>query len=126
MQPDGAKYFGPYASASAIRQTLRLVNRNFHLRTCRDAAFVRRRAGKERSSLLCQLNRCPCFTQVSAEEYGRSVDEAVLFLQGRHTELVETLRARMKDAAQGLRFEEAARFRDHVAALERSLEKQPP
>jgi excinuclease ABC subunit C len=121
---DGARYFGPYASASAIRQTLRLVNRSFHLRTCRDPAFTRRMAGKERPSLLCQLNRCPCSTKVSPYEYDRALDEAVMFLQGKHTELLEHFRTRMKDAATNLRFEEAARFRDHVQAIERSLEKQ--
>jgi excinuclease ABC subunit C len=124
IQDDGSRYFGPYASAQSIRQTLRLVNRSFHLRTCRDRAFERRMAGKERPSLLCQLNQCPCWNRLSSEEYRKAVDEAVLFLEGKHHELVGKLRARMKDAAAKMEFETAARYRDHVIAIERSLEKQ--
>ncbi|MBS2027288.1 MAG: excinuclease ABC subunit UvrC [Deltaproteobacteria bacterium] len=121
---DGARYFGPYHSAQSIRHTLRLVNRGFHLRSCRDRAFERRMAGKERPSLLCQLNQCPCWTKLTAEQYRPAVDEAVLFLEGKHTELVDHLRARMKDASSKMEFETAARYRDHVIAIERSLEKQ--
>ena len=121
---DGARYFGPYHSAQSIRHTLRLVNRGFHLRSCRDRAFERRMAGKERPSLLCQLNQCPCWTKMGAEQYRLAVDEAVLFLEGKHTELIDHLRARMKDASSKMEFETAARYRDHVIAIERSLEKQ--
>ena len=124
MAQDGARYFGPYHSAQSIRQTLRLVNRGFHLRTCRDKAFERRRAGSERPGLLCQLGGCPCATGVDAATYRAALDSAVLFLEGKHPELLDRLRARMKAAAAALDFETAARYRDHVIAVERSLEKQ--
>ncbi|HSB18660.1 MAG TPA: excinuclease ABC subunit UvrC [Anaeromyxobacteraceae bacterium] len=119
---DGAQYFGPYSSASGIRETLRIVNRFFQLRTCSDHVFDHRR----RPCILYQIHRCPapCVYQMPAEEYARSVDDAVAFLEGRETELVERLRGRMREASAGLRFEEAARVRDQLHAVERSLEKQ--
>ena len=117
-----ARYFGPYASASSIRETLRIVNRHFGLRTCTDHVFDHRK----RPCILFQIKRCPapCVYELPPEEYRASVEDAVAFLEGRETELVERLRARMQDAAAGLRYEEAARLRDQVVAVERSLEKQ--
>jgi len=118
----GARYFGPYASASSIRETLRIVNRHFGLRTCTDHVFDHRK----RPCILFQIKRCPapCVYEIPREEYGASVEDAVAFLEGQETELVERLRARMREAAEGLRYEEAARVRDQVVAVERSLEKQ--
>jgi len=119
---DGARYFGPYSSASSIRETLRVVNRHFQLRTCSDHVLEHRR----RPCILHQIQRCPapCVYDLPAQEYARSVDDAVAFLEGRESELVPRLRSRMAEAAAGLRFEEAARLRDQIAAVERSLEKQ--
>ncbi|WNG38593.1 excinuclease ABC subunit UvrC [Archangium minus] len=121
-QKDGARYFGPYSSASAIRETLRIINRYFHLRTCTDHVL----ANRKRPCLLHQIGRCPapCVYPVSEQEYRKSVDEVVLFLEGRAGELVDGLRARMKQAAGELKFEEAARVRDQLLAIERSLERQ--
>jgi excinuclease ABC subunit C len=118
----GARYFGPYSSASSIRETLRVVNRHFQLRTCTDHVFDHRK----RPCILFQIHRCPapCVYDVPAEEYRQSVEDAIEFLEGRETELVERLRARMDDAAGSLRFEDAARLRDQLQAVERSLEKQ--
>ncbi|PTL77443.1 excinuclease ABC subunit UvrC [Vitiosangium sp. GDMCC 1.1324] len=121
-QKDGARYFGPYSSASAIRETLRIINRYFHLRTCTDHVL----ANRKRPCLLHQIGRCPapCVYPVPEEAYRKSVDEVVLFLEGRAGELVEGLRARMKQASGELKFEEAARIRDQLLAIERSLERQ--
>jgi excinuclease ABC subunit C len=121
-QKDGARYFGPYSSASAIRETLRIINRFFHLRTCTDHVL----ANRKRPCLLHQIGRCPapCVYPVPVEEYRKSVDEVILFLEGKAGELVEGLRARMKQAAGELKFEEAARIRDQLLAIERSLERQ--
>ncbi|HYD42623.1 MAG TPA: excinuclease ABC subunit UvrC [Anaeromyxobacter sp.] len=118
----GARYFGPYSSASSIRETLRVVNRHFQLRTCNDHVFDHRK----RPCILYQIKRCPapCVYEVPQDEYRRSVQDAIEFLEGRETELTDRLRARMDDAAAGLRFEEAARVRDQLQAVERSLEKQ--
>ncbi len=119
---DGARYFGPYSSASSIRETLRIVNRWFQLRTCTDHVFDHRR----RPCILYQIHRCPapCVYEVPQADYRESVEDAVEFLEGRETELTERLRTRMQDAAAALRFEEAARVRDQLQAVERSLEKQ--
>jgi len=122
FERDGAQYFGPYASASNIRETLRTVNRYFQLRTCSDHVLANRR----RPCLLYQIGRCPapCVHPVSREEYHRNVREVALFLEGRAGELEGALQARMKEAARALRFEEAARLRDQLFAIERSLERQ--
>jgi excinuclease ABC subunit C len=119
---EGARYFGPYSSASSIRETLRVVNRHFQLRTCTDHVLDHRK----RPCILFQIHRCPapCVYEVGQEEYRQSVEDAVEFLEGRETELVERLRARMEEAAAALRFEDAARLRDQLQAVERSLEKQ--
>src|SRR5512133_1354661 len=118
----GARYFGPYSSASSIRETLRIVNRFFQLRTCTDHVFAHRK----RPCILFQIHRCPapCVYEVAQEEYGQSVEDAIEFLEGREPELVERLRARMEEAAGALRYEDAARLRDQLQAVERSLEKQ--
>jgi excinuclease ABC subunit C len=119
---DGARYFGPYSSASSIRETLRVVNRFFQLRTCTDHVLETRK----RPCLLHQIGRCaaPCVYPIAPETYRANVDAVILFLEGRSGPLLEQLRARMKDAAKKLEFEEAARLRDQVIALERSLERQ--
>ncbi len=121
-EKDGARYFGPYSSASAIRETLRIINRYFHLRTCTDHVL----ANRKRPCLLHQIGRCPapCVYPVVPEDYKKSVDEVVLFLEGKASELVEGLRARMKQSSSEMRFEEAARIRDQLRAIERSLERQ--
>jgi excinuclease ABC subunit C len=118
----GARIFGPYSSASAIRETLRIVNRHFQLRTCTDHVLEHRR----RPCILHQIKRCPapCVYDIPPEEYRRSVEDAIEFLEGRESELVERLRARMDEAAAALAFEDAARLRDQLQAVERSLEKQ--
>jgi excinuclease ABC subunit C len=119
---DGARYFGPYSSASSIRETLRIVNRWFQLRTCTDHVFDHRK----RPCILYQIHRCPapCVYEIAPEEYRPSVEDAVEFLEGREGELTERLRLRMAEAAGALRFEDAARLRDQLVAVERSLEKQ--
>lgn len=121
-QKDGARYFGPYSSASAIRETLRIINRFFHLRTCTDHVL----ANRKRPCLLHQIGRCPapCVYPVPEHEYRKSVDEVILFLEGKAGELVDGLRSRMKQASGELKFEEAARIRDQLLAIERSLERQ--
>ncbi|WP_375766377.1 excinuclease ABC subunit UvrC [Archangium gephyra] len=121
-EKDGARYFGPYSSASAIRETLRIINRYFHLRTCTDHVL----ANRKRPCLLHQIGRCPapCVYPVPEQDYRKSVDEVVLFLEGKAGELVDGLRARMKQSAGELKFEEAARIRDQLLAIERSLERQ--
>ncbi len=119
---DGAKYFGPYASASMARQTLRQTNRYFKLRTCRDNDFKNR----SRPCLEYQIKRCdaPCVLDVSPESYAENVRQVSLFLDGRGDQLVDHLRERMADAATNMDFEQAATLRDQAKAVEASLQRQ--
>lgn len=119
---DGAQYFGPYHSASAARQTLRVVNRHFQLRTCTDTDF----ASRKRPCLQYQINRCagPCVLPVDRAQYDEQVNDVALFLNGRHDELVQQLGARMKDAATEQNYEQAALHRDQIRAIETSREQQ--
>lgn len=119
---DGARYFGPYHSATAARQTLRLVNRFFQLRTCRDTEF----RSRVRPCLQYQIKRCPapCVLEVDRAEYGRQVEDVTLFLQGRHDELGRDLERRMREASSALEYERAAALRDQIRAIDRVREEQ--
>ncbi len=119
---DPASTFGPYSSAASIRETLRIVNRHFQLRTCSDAELRNR----SRPCLEHMIGRCPapCVYEVPVEQYAQSVREVQLFLGGKGDELTSKLEGRMRAAAEAERFEEAARVRDQLRAVERSLERQ--
>jgi excinuclease ABC subunit C len=121
-KPDGAQYFGPYHSATAARQTLRLVNRYFQLRTCTDTEFRLR----SRPCLQYQIKRCPgpCVLDVDEDEYRAQVANVARFLDGRHDELVRDLDVRMKSASDELEYERAAVYRDQLRAVERAQEEQ--
>jgi excinuclease ABC subunit C len=119
---DGALYFGPYASAHAVRQTLKIINKTFKLRKCTDREFTIR----TRPCLHCQMQGClaPCCRDVNREEYTEMVREVVLFLKGRTPDLIRKIKAEMVAAAERQDFEKAARLRDKMFALERTVEKQ--
>jgi excinuclease ABC subunit C len=121
-KPDGAQYFGPYHSATAARQTLRLVNRYFQLRTCTDTELRLR----SRPCLQYQIKRCPgpCVLDVDETEYRAQVTNVARFLEGRHDELVRDLDDRMKVASDELDYERAAIYRDQLRAVERAREEQ--
>ena len=121
-KPDGAQYFGPYHSATAARQTLRLVNRYFQLRTCTDTEFRLR----SRPCLQYQIKRCPgpCVLDVDEIDYRAQVANVARFLDGRHDELVRDLDARMKGASGELEYERAAVYRDQLRAVEQAQEEQ--
>jgi excinuclease ABC subunit C len=120
--PDGARYFGPYHSATAARRTLHLVNKHFQLRTCSDVEF----ASRKRPCLQHQIKRCPapCVLAVDCEWYGEQVDAVAKFLEGRHDELSRELEEKMKQAARDTRFELAAVYRDQLRAIEKVREEQ--
>lgn len=121
----GVRYFGPFAHAWAIRETLDLLLRVFPARTCSNGVF-RRHHQIGRPCLLGYIDKCsaPCVGRVSAEEHRAIVEDFCDFLAGRTDRLVRELERRMHDAAEGLDFEAAARLRDDVQALRRALEKQ--
>ena len=117
-----ALYFGPYPSGLAAKETLRFVQQVFPLRTCRNRDFLLR----SRPCLEYQIGRClaPCKCLIDEAEYRKLAENAVSFLQGRRRELISDLKNQMEEAAQDLNYEEAARLRDRIGALELALEKQ--
>lgn len=121
----GVRYFGPYAHAWAIRETLDLLLRVFPARTCSTGVFKRHNQ-IGRPCLLGYIDKCsaPCIGRVSAAEHRQIVEDFCDFLAGRTDRMVRQLERRMQDAAEDLDFENAARLRDDVQALRRALEKQ--
>jgi excinuclease ABC subunit C len=119
---DGATYFGPFASAGAVRQTLRTLGRIFPLRTCTDLELESR----TRPCLYYYIQRCPapCVGRIDAHEYAETVRRVTMFLKGRSNELLKTLRDRMDLLAAERRYEDAARVRDQIFALQSVVEKQ--
>jgi excinuclease ABC subunit C len=109
------RYFGPYPSAGAVRETLQQLQKLFRLRNCDDTYF----ANRSRPCLQYQIQRCtaPCVGLISKEHYARDVGAAIKVLEGRNDEVNEDLGRRMEAAAEGLHFEEAAQLRDQLAKL---------
>jgi excinuclease ABC subunit C len=122
FQKDKALYFGPYPSAYAVRETLKILNQLFPLRHCKGKKLMPR----ERPCLNYALGRClgACAGKVTEEDYHKAVDEVVLFLQGKTDALRQQLQRRMTDAASVLDFEQAAWFRDRLQGVAAVLEKQ--
>ncbi len=119
---DDAAYFGPFASAYAVRETLKTINKTFKLRKCRAKDFKTR----TRPCLHCQMNGClaPCCLDVDPQTYRDQVNEAIMFLRGRTGDLVAKIKKQMDTAARAQEFEKAARLRDKMFSLERTIEKQ--
>ncbi len=122
MRNDGALYFGPFTSASAVRSTLRLIGPVFPLRKCKTKGTPKR----SRPCLNYQLGRClgPCCLDVRVEDYQEIVDQVKLFLEGRNKELISQLKEVMRKTARELNFEKAARVRDQIRAVEKTVERQ--
>jgi excinuclease ABC subunit C len=122
VKHDGAVYFGPYTSAGYVRETLRFLNMTFKIRDCADS-FMRART---RPCMTHQIGRCkaPCVNLVSREEYRNDIEMALEFLKGRDKKIVQGLTVQMKSAAKAERFENAARTRDALKAVQSILQKQ--
>lgn len=116
------RYFGPFPSASAVRESLKLLQKVFPVRQCRDSFFENR----SRPCLEYQIERCtaPCVGLISQEDYGADVRDTLMFLEGDGSQLIEALAIRMEKASSELEFERAARYRDQIATLRTVLEKQ--
>jgi excinuclease ABC subunit C len=119
---DGAVYFGPFSSALAVRQTVKLINKTFPLRKCSDRAL----GNRTRPCIHHQMGQClaPCCLSVDASAYRAMVKEVILFLKGRTPELIKRLRRHMFNASSAQDFETAAVLRDRMIALEKTLERQ--
>jgi excinuclease ABC subunit C len=122
VQKDGALYYGPYTPAGALRETLKIIKKVFPLATC--AIEIDGKA--ERACIEFEIKRCmaPCTGNQSKEDYQKIVTQVRQFLEGRDRELLDDLRAQMDVAAEREEFEEAARLRDRLFKIERTLEKQ--
>ncbi len=122
IKPDGERYFGPYSSAQDAKVTLNFIRKLFPLRQCTD----RQLQTCKRPCLNCQMRKClcPCAGKVTQEEYGRMIHAISLLLLGRSGDLLKDLKVKMNDAATELRFEEAARLRDQLTSIERTVEAQ--
>jgi excinuclease ABC subunit C len=109
------RFFGPYPSTVATRETLLLLQKLFRLRPCEDTFF----ANRSRPCLQYQINRCtgPCVGLVSREQYAQDVADAIKVLDGRNSEVIEDLGRRMEEASSQLEFERAARLRDQILML---------
>ncbi len=116
------RYFGPYPSAGAVRETLNLMQKLFRVRQCEDAFY----ANRSRPCLQYQIKRCsaPCTGMISDGRYREDVRHAELFLEGRSNAVIDQLVERMQAASEALEFEQAARYRDQIAALRRIQERQ--
>lgn len=119
---DGSRYFGPYSSAFACRQTVDFTLQHFRLRTCSDHEF----ANRVRPCLQHQIGRCdaPCVEKISEADYGEQVRQVRLFLQGKNQELVKLAEAQMKTEAETEQFEKATKSRDLLFALRETLAQQ--
>lgn len=116
------RYFGPYPSAGAIRESLSLLQKAFSVRQCEDSYF----ANRTRPCLQYQIKRCkgPCTRLVTPEEYAEDVRHSVMFLEGRSQQLGNELNETMEKAAMALDFEKAAELRDQIALLRRVQDQQ--
>src|SRR5579875_2451394 len=122
VKDDGARYFGPYTNAHGLRELIDLVRMVFPLRTCREPIDGKRR----RPCLQYHIKRClaPCVGYQSEDDYDRLVDEVTLFLEGHYDPLIERLQNEMTSAAEHFNFEAAARLRDRIIAVRRTIEGQ--
>jgi excinuclease ABC subunit C len=122
IEKDGARYFGPYASAGSVRGTLDLTKKLFPWRSC-----TKEITGKDaRPCLDYYIKRCiaPCTAFCTKEEYAEVIDQVILFLEGKSDDVIRRLKKQMGDAAERLEFERAAMVRDQVRAVERTVERQ--
>lgn len=124
MKKDKSRYFGPYTSAAAVKDTIELINRLYRLRTC--SRVLPRDAGLGRPCLNYHIGQCcaPCQGKMSREEYRKQVDQALDFLNGNYTPILTELQKKMEEASEKLDFEEAIRYRDLYNSVKAVAQKQ--
>ena len=124
MKKDKSRYFGPYTSAAAVKDTIELLNKLYQLRTCN--RVLPRDTGLERTCLNYHIKQClaPCQGYVSKEEYRQQVAGALEFLNGNYSPILKDLEEKMKKAAEAMDFEDAARYRDLLSSVRQVSQKQ--
>lgn len=124
MKKDKSRYFGPYTSAAAVKDTIELLNKLYQLRTCN--RVLPRDMGIERPCLNYHIKQClaPCQGYVSKEEYRQQVAGALEFLNGNYSPILKDLEEKMKKAAEAMEFEDAARYRDLLSSVRQVSQKQ--
>lgn len=122
IKKDGALYFGPYPSATSLKETLRLIRKLFSLRTCHQLKFSTR----SRPCINYEMGRClaPCCGRIDSEEYKKMIQGVRMFLEGKDKDLIDRLKKEMEEEAENLRFEKAAKIRDQIEAIRHVIEKQ--
>ncbi len=124
MEKDKAKYFGPYTSAGAVKDTIELIRKLYHLRSCNRK--LPRDIGKERPCLNHHIHQCeaPCQGYISQEEYRKSVDEVLKFLNGEYNTILKELEEKMQKASEDLEFEKAIEYREMLFSVQKIAQKQ--
>lgn len=124
MKKDKSRYFGPYTSAGAVKDTIELLNKLYRLRTCNRS--LPRDIGEERPCLNYHIRQClaPCQGYVSREAYRQQVEQALSFLNGNYGSILKELEGKMQSAAENMEFEEAARYRDLYNSVKSVAQKQ--
>ncbi len=124
MIKDKARYFGPYTSSQAVRDTIDLIHKLFHLRSC--SRNLPRDIGKERPCLNYHIKQCdaPCQGYISQEEYGKAVSEVLHFLNGNYDILLKDLEEKMSAASEALEFEKAIEYRELLNSVKKVAQKQ--
>lgn len=124
MLKDKARYFGPYTSSQAVRDTIDLIHKLYHLRSCNRS--LPRDIGKERPCLNYHIKQCeaPCQGYISQEEYGRAVNEVLRFLNGNYDTVLGELEEKMNAASEALEFERAIEYRELISSVKKVAQKQ--
>lgn len=124
MKKDKSRYFGPYTSAAAVKDTIDLMNKLYQLRTCRKK--LPEDIGKDRPCLNYHIKQCtaPCQGYVSQTEYREQIDRALEFLNGNYQPIMKELKGKMEEAAESLDFEEAIRYRELLTSVQKVAQKQ--
>jgi len=122
IKKDGSLYFGPYPSATSLRETLRWIRRLFPIRTCLDTKF----SGRLRPCINYEMDRCagPCCGKIDRGQYQEVVHQVKMFLEGKNKDLVESLKKKMEEESEQLHFEKAGKIRDQIDYIEHVIEKQ--
>ncbi len=124
IKKDKSKYFGPYTSAGAVKSSLDLLHKLYKIRVC--SRNLPKDIGKDRPCLYYHINQCdaPCQGRISREEYGKSIQKAMAFLNGNYSDVIKELQKKMEDASERMEFEEAIEYRELIASVKQIAEKQ--